>query len=84
VAHGGAAGAEADAEGGEGRNWEEGEMNPLREIAELAYAAYGQIVGWKNVVGNPMPKWEDSAEGIQRAREAACVAAHGAAMSRGL
>ena len=59
-------------------------MNPWREIAELACAAYGQMVGWKNVVGNPMPKWEDVAEGIQRAWEAACVAAHGTAMSRSL
>jgi hypothetical protein len=59
-------------------------MTPWREVAELAYAAYGTSVNWTTVQGDPMPRWEDLPERLHVAWEAASVAAHAAATLSGL
>ena len=46
-------------------------MNPWRDVAEQAYHAYGDTVGWKNFAGQQMPAFTDLPETIQRAWEAA-------------
>lgn len=34
-------------------------MSEYEEWGVLAYKTYGDTVGWKNFMGNPMPQWED-------------------------
>lgn len=38
-----------------------------REMAEAAYAAYGQSTGHKNYQGQPMPDWDELTDRIQLA-----------------
>lgn len=40
-------------------------------LARQAYRAYGQVTGFKNYQGNPMPDFNDLGETIQRAWRAA-------------
>ena len=44
------------------------------ELAQHAYDAYGQAVGWLNYRGDPMPKWENLPPAIQAAWRAATQA----------
>lgn len=37
------------------------------EIAHRSYWAYGEVTGNKNFRGDPMPRWEDLPEQIQKA-----------------
>ena len=43
----------------------------MSERAKAAYAAYGEVVGWKNFRGDPMPQWSELPEVIQRGWDAA-------------
>lgn len=43
-------------------------------LAALGYDAYGRSTGWKNFLGDPMPKWEELPRPIQEAWMAAAVA----------
>jgi len=36
-------------------------------LAIIAYQAYGESVGWKNFMGDPMPRWEDLPVNIKEA-----------------
>jgi hypothetical protein len=36
-------------------------------LAIVAYQAYGESVGWKNHLGNAMPRWEDLPPSIKQA-----------------
>jgi hypothetical protein len=38
-----------------------------RELALIAYTAYGRVTDFKNFQGNPMPKWDELPEKIQGA-----------------
>lgn len=49
-------------------------MRNSDEYAESAYAAYGDIVDWKNFRGEPMPDFDSLPEIIQQAWAAACEA----------
>lgn len=53
-------------------------------LAQIAYDAYGESVGWKNYQGLPMPSWEDLPPAIQQAWRAAVDAAVGAAVRAAL
>jgi hypothetical protein len=46
-----------------------------RDLAEAAYRAYGEVTGFKNHQGGPMPDFGDLPGLIQQAWEAAAVAA---------
>lgn len=48
-------------------------------LAQIAYAAYGETVAWKNYQGLPMPTWEKLPPKIQEAWRAAAFAAVDAA-----
>lgn len=37
------------------------------ELAQIAYAAYGETTDHKNYMGLPMPTWEDLPAGVQQA-----------------
>lgn len=39
----------------------------VRELALIAYTAYGQTTDFKNFQGNPMPAWQDLPDKIQEA-----------------
>lgn len=45
----------------------------LETLAIEAYQAYGQVTGFKNYQGLPMPKWEDLTEKIRDAWRAAAL-----------
>ena len=47
----------------------------MSERAKAAYAAYGEVVGWKNFRGDPMPQFNELSEAIQCAWDAACEGA---------
>lgn len=47
----------------------------MSERAKAAYAAYGEVVGWKNFRGDPMPQFNELPEAIQRAWDGACEGA---------
>ena len=47
----------------------------MSERAKAAYAAYGEVVGWKNFRGDPMPQFNELPEVIQRAWDGACEGA---------
>ena len=47
----------------------------MSERAKAAYAAYGEVVGWKNFKGDPMPQFSELPEAIQQAWDAACEGA---------
>lgn len=44
------------------------------ELAQTAYAAYGDATGHTNYRGEPMPAWEDLGYAIQQAWAAAAAA----------
>lgn len=46
-----------------------------QELAQVAYAAYGEATGGKNYQGEPMPAWADLGDTIQGAWRAAAQAA---------
>ncbi len=48
-------------------------------LARETYHAYGQVTGFRNFQGNPMPGWDDLGESIQ----AAWIAAADHAYRRG-
>lgn len=50
-------------------------MTIRRDLAEAAYRAYGEVTGFKNYQGRPMPGFGELPETIQQAWEAAAVAA---------
>ena len=45
--------------------------NSQFKLAQLAYAAYGNHVGWRNFQGEKMPYFEDLSPRIQEAWQAA-------------
>lgn len=45
-----------------------------RDLARMAYAAYGESTGGKNFRGEPMPAWEDLPAAITTAWVAAVAA----------
>jgi len=47
----------------------------MSERAKAAYAAYGEVVGWKNFQGNPMPQFHELPEAIRQAWDSACEGA---------
>jgi len=47
----------------------------MSERAKAAYAAYGEVVEWKNFRGDPMPQFNELPEPIQRAWDSACEGA---------
>jgi hypothetical protein len=47
----------------------------MSERAKAAYAAYGEVVGWKNFRGDPMPQFAELPEIIQQAWDGACEGA---------
>ena len=47
----------------------------MSERAKAAYAAYGEVVGWKNFRGDPMPQFNDLPGEIQSAWDGACEGA---------
>lgn len=47
----------------------------MKTLAQIAYEAYGDTVGWVNYQGSPMPKWDDLTEIIKDAWQAAAHAA---------
>jgi hypothetical protein len=59
-------------------------MIDWQAIAEKAYEAYGNTVGWKNFAGQAMPPFKDLPPTIQTAWEAACRAITRDASARGL
>ncbi|MFG1846786.1 hypothetical protein [Micromonospora carbonacea] len=42
-------------------------MTDSVELAQVAYQAYGEAVGFKNYRGDPMPVWDDLGDTIQQA-----------------
>ncbi|MEV5819316.1 hypothetical protein AB0L22_09085 [Micromonospora haikouensis] len=42
-------------------------MTDSVELAQVAYQAYGEAVGFKNYLGDPMPTWDDLGDTIQQA-----------------
>jgi hypothetical protein len=38
-----------------------------KELALIAYTAYGRVTDFKNFQGNPMPQWAELPEKIQEA-----------------
>lgn len=50
------------------------EVDPVVR-AKAAYSCYGDVAGWKNFRGDPMPRWEDLGEKIQNCWIAASAAA---------
>lgn len=44
-----------------------GEMPSAEALARAAYAAYGEVTGYKNYQGLPMPTFNELSETIQRA-----------------
>lgn len=42
---------------------------------QAAYRAYGQVTGWRNFLGDPMPAWENLPDTIRQAWAAAALAA---------
>ncbi|WP_326646043.1 hypothetical protein OG884_15440 [Streptosporangium sp. NBC_01755] len=54
--------------------------SPL-ELAQTAYAAYGESTGGKNFRGEPMPAWEDLGQPIQHAWVAAAGAVYHAVLN---
>ena len=46
----------------------------MKTLAQIAYEAYGDTVGWVNYQGLPMPKWNDLPEIIKDAWLAAAKA----------
>jgi hypothetical protein len=55
-------------------------MNAQAVTGEMAgqeaYRAYGDVVGWQNYQGLPMPSWENLTPKIREAWVAAAAAAH--------
>jgi hypothetical protein len=49
-------------------------------LARLAYTKYGKITGFKNFLGEPMPKFDDLTEIIKEAWKAASSAIYELAM----
>ncbi|WP_168220934.1 hypothetical protein [Actinomadura sp. WMMA1423] len=49
-------------------------MPDIDQLAEAAYAAYGETTDRKNFRGEPMPAWEDLGDRIQNAWRAAARA----------
>ncbi len=47
----------------------------MSERAKAAYAAYGEVVGWKNFRGDPMPQFNELPDVIQQAWDGACEGA---------
>lgn len=47
----------------------------MSERAKAAYAAYGEVVGWKNFRGDPMPQFNALSDTIQQAWDGACEGA---------
>lgn len=45
-----------------------------RDLAQIAYAAYGDSTGQRNYQGLPMPSWDDLTLPIQEAWTAAATA----------
>ncbi len=42
-------------------------VESLEDVARAMYAAYGEITGHKNYLGNPMPDWADLGDTVQQA-----------------
>ncbi|MET4925456.1 hypothetical protein P3L51_24405 [Streptomyces sp. PSRA5] len=52
------------------------------ELAQVAYAAYGESVDHRNLLGHPMPEWAELTEPIRAAWTAAAAAVARAATTR--
>ncbi len=46
----------------------------IRGLAKMAYASYGEVTGFKNYQGLPMPEFDELPDQIQRAWDAAVQA----------
>lgn len=46
----------------------------MGELGKVAYLAYGDVTGWKNYQGLPMPTWANLPQGIRDAWNAAARA----------
>lgn len=53
------------------------------DLGRVGYIAYGNVTGWQNYQGLPMPEWEELAGNTQQAWAEAAVAIVAAANANG-